>query len=169
MSTESTDAGTDAGTESTDGPRIRRQQAPRNQTNGAPHGPVPESTVPSQRCHAKRTNGVTPCKSWAIVGATVCRKHGGGAPQVREAARKRILAFAPIAVQQLQQLATGAMSEAVRARAAIDLLDRAGLKAPEEHVVVPASDTNAALDEALLRALAARGHMAALPPGTEDQ
>lgn len=36
-------------------------------------------------CGARRTNG-EPCKAYAIVGGTVCRAHGGSAPQVRRAA-----------------------------------------------------------------------------------
>jgi hypothetical protein len=42
------------------------------------------------RCvaHSKRTG--LPCTQWAIRGGTVCRMHGGWAPQVRRKARERI-------------------------------------------------------------------------------
>ncbi len=40
------------------------------------------------RCTARRTNGL-PCRHWAILGAFVCRNHGGSAPQVRAAAERR--------------------------------------------------------------------------------
>lgn len=39
----------------------------------------------ARRCSARRTNG-EPCRAFAIVGGTVCRAHGGAAPQVRRAA-----------------------------------------------------------------------------------
>lgn len=87
-------------------------------------------------CSAKRTNG-EPCRGQAISGATVCRVHGGNAPQVREAARLRLL--------ELVDPALGVLARAVRKRkdpkweptateiqAARDLLDRAGLKPEQE-------------------------------------
>jgi hypothetical protein len=40
-------------------------------------------------CGATRTNGET-CRAWAIHGGTVCATHGGRAPQVREAALRRL-------------------------------------------------------------------------------
>lgn len=39
----------------------------------------------ARRCSARRTNG-EPCRAFAIVGGTVCRAHGGTAPQVSHAA-----------------------------------------------------------------------------------
>lgn len=42
----------------------------------------------ARRCRARRTNG-EPCKAWAIVGGSVCRAHGGSAPQVRRRAAVR--------------------------------------------------------------------------------
>jgi hypothetical protein len=45
----------------------------------------------SVRCTATRRNG-EPCRSWAIRGGNVCRKHGGGAPQVRAKANRRLRA-----------------------------------------------------------------------------
>ena len=129
----------------------------RTPRNGHPQagGLVPAGQVPSKRCHALRKNG-EPCKRWALVGSTVCVSHGAAAPQVRDAARDRILRLAPAAIQTLVA-ALRDDSGAVRVRAAIDLLDRAGLKAAEEHVIVPQEATNAALDAALLAALEARG------------
>ncbi len=41
------------------------------------------------RCSATRRDG-TPCQAPAVKGATVCRMHGGSAPQVRAAARRRV-------------------------------------------------------------------------------
>lgn len=46
--------------------------------------------VPSVRCRAKAKRSGQPCKLWAIRGGAVCRAHGGAAPQVRAAARRRV-------------------------------------------------------------------------------
>lgn len=44
----------------------------------------------SQGCTAHRRHGRGPCGAWAVRGATVCRMHGGAAPQVRRAAAERL-------------------------------------------------------------------------------
>ncbi len=44
---------------------------------------------PHQRCTARNQAGGQ-CKNPAVPGATVCRFHGGAAPQVQEAAQRRI-------------------------------------------------------------------------------
>jgi hypothetical protein len=85
-------------------------------------------------CTAKRSNGVA-CKGQAITGARVCRVHGGSAPQVIAAARRRLLL--------LIDPALGVLAQAVRVRsranakkwdpsaqeiaAAREVLNRAGL------------------------------------------
>lgn len=46
---------------------------------------------PRERCHACTRIG-RQCKAKAIEGGFVCRVHGGSAPQVRLAARRRVLA-----------------------------------------------------------------------------
>lgn len=60
-------------------------------------------------CTAKRTNGGA-CKAQAIKGGRVCRTHGGAAPQVRQAARERLLS--------LVDPALGVLARAVRKRSA---------------------------------------------------
>lgn len=60
-------------------------------------------------CTARRTNG-KPCGATAIKGGRVCRTHGGAAPQVREAARERLLS--------LVDPALGVLARAVRKRQA---------------------------------------------------
>jgi hypothetical protein len=40
------------------------------------------------KCRASKKDG-SPCTNWAIIGALVCRMHGGGAPHVREAGQRR--------------------------------------------------------------------------------
>lgn len=89
--------------------------------------------------YCKATNRAgKPCRAQAISGATVCRLHGGSTPQVREAARRRILS--------LVDPALGVLAQAVRKRnvqgwepspteisAAREILNRAGLtEAPPE-------------------------------------
>lgn len=41
------------------------------------------------KCRARKRDG-TPCSAWAIRGATVCRVHGGRAPQVKRAAARNV-------------------------------------------------------------------------------
>lgn len=42
------------------------------------------------KCSARKTSTGEPCKNWAIKGATVCRNHGGSAPQVKAAAKRKL-------------------------------------------------------------------------------
>ena len=55
-------------------------------------------------CTARRQDG-KPCGSYAIRGGTVCRRHGGSAPQVRAAANRRLAAMALPAVGRLGHFA----------------------------------------------------------------
>lgn len=134
---------------------------------------MPAGTVPSQKCGAKRSNG-EPCKRWAIVGGTVCATHGGSAPQVKEAARRRVLELAPLALDVLADLIQGAAEDpatglpvnvpaAVRARAADSILTRAGLNAPTEHEITVTDAPNPEIDEGIRRAMLARGMLALVP------
>ena len=72
-------------------------------------------------------------------GQSVCRSHGGGSPQARakaeaaiERAEARLRGLAGPAVATLEELVTGATSEAVRLAAARDLVDRSIGKAVEK-------------------------------------
>lgn len=62
---------------------------------GHPSTPSPAenpSIAPSDsgvKCSAHTSSG-RPCRNWAIQGATVCRMHGGSAPQVRRKAAERL-------------------------------------------------------------------------------
>jgi hypothetical protein len=60
----------------------------RPMTNVRNSGPI---AIPNQRCRAKNRRG-EPCKAWCVRGAVVCIAHGGGAPQVRAAAQRRLTA-----------------------------------------------------------------------------
>lgn len=140
----------------------------------APDGPSPEERVniwesrfPAQKCSAHKASTGAPCQAWAISGGAVCVYHGGRAPAVREAARRRLDALVPLALDVLAELTVGrahdpgsdapmAVPPGVRARACAEILARAGVAAVTE-IDVPALDARPDLDSAILKALAARG------------
>lgn len=95
----------------------------------------------ARRCKATAKSTGNRCRKPAILGATVCLTHGGGAPQVRLAARARLAALVDPAIDALTR--TLAEEERVvrdtfdrphvlgptfaeRIRAAEAILDRAG-------------------------------------------
>lgn len=91
------------------------------------------ATNPERRCTARRTNG-EPCKCRPIAGATVCRAHGGAAPQVREAARRRLLELVDPALATIHRSLTrkykpGEHPTAVELAAAREILNRAAISA----------------------------------------
>lgn len=84
------------------------------------------------RCTARRKNG-KPCTNWAIRGASVCRMHGGGAPQVKRAAQVRLLMASDTLMAELLLIALDKRQPTpVRLAAIRDALDRAGLSGKTE-------------------------------------
>lgn len=79
-------------------------------------------------CKATARSGER-CKRRPIPGGTVCAMHGGKAPQVQEKAKERLLAAADPAARRLIGLMRQKDNEQVALRAAMDILDRAGLQA----------------------------------------
>lgn len=82
------------------------------------------------RCIAKAKSTGRRCARAPIAGATVCRVHGGAAPQVQQSARERIVAAQHPAIDALLR-ALRCNDWGAVVRAARDLLDRAGLAAPK--------------------------------------
>jgi hypothetical protein len=112
--------------------------------------PMAESDpMASARCTARSKQRGTQCKQRAIPGGTVCRFHGGAAPQVIRSARERIAAAADPAIDVLLT-ALKSKDEKLRAQVAQDLLDRAGHGAKQKHEVgFGLSDPFAAVDAAV--------------------
>lgn len=82
-------------------------------------------------CTARRRNG-TQCLNYAIKGASVCRMHGGSAPQVRAAAQVRLLMQADNLMAALLKIALDDKQPvAARLIAIRDGLDRANLAATQ--------------------------------------
>ncbi len=58
----------------------------------------------SQHCSARSKQKGKQCGHWAIPGGTVCRYHGGLAPQVEAKAKERLSALFPRSVTVLSEL-----------------------------------------------------------------
>lgn len=110
----------------------------------APKGPVKsdhlQSDKPLQtrllggdapRCTAKSKRSQKPCNNPAIKGGTVCRMHGGGAPQVKASALERLRALQPKAILVLEDLLERDEFPTVQMAAVRDVLDRTEGKATE--------------------------------------
>ena len=83
--------------------------------------------LPAVQCTARKQNG-EPCRAKAARGANVCRVHGGSAPQVKAAAKRRLAQAADVLVQRLLAFALdGDTTDNVALQAIIAALDRAGL------------------------------------------
>lgn len=78
------------------------------------------------QCNATNRAGKQ-CGGKAIIGATVCRLHGGNAPQVRAAALARIQALVPTALGRYEKILKSGEDNDAR-YVARDILDRAGYK-----------------------------------------
>ena len=87
-------------------------------------------------CNATTRQG-NPCRGAAIKGGTVCRLHGGSAPQVKAAARRRLEAMIDPALSvMLEMLTDRDTPHSVRATLLRDILDRTGYSAPQKLEVI---------------------------------
>jgi hypothetical protein len=75
------------------------------------------------RCTAHSRSGAR-CKGRPIRGGSVCRMHGGGAPQVKRKAAERLLALQSPAIDRLQTLMAQTEAPATAYAAVRDVLDR---------------------------------------------
>lgn len=106
----------------------------------APRGPVKarpidESTHETPKCTAKSSRTGKPCQKYPINGGTVCRTHGGAAPQVKAAAEKRLADLRPKAITRLDWLMDQEAFPTVILGAVKDVLDRNDGK-PHESLAV---------------------------------
>jgi hypothetical protein len=84
------------------------------------------------RCRARSKQTGNPCKQPAIPGGTVCRYHGGSAPQVQQKALERLLALQHPAIDTLAFLMEQKQAFPSTAYAAArDVMDRTEGKAIE--------------------------------------
>lgn len=85
--------------------------------------------LPAVKCTARKRNG-EPCRAMAARGANVCRVHGGSAPQVKAAARRRLDNAADALTARLLGFALdNGVPDAIALAAIRDALDRAGMSA----------------------------------------
>jgi hypothetical protein len=75
------------------------------------------------RCKATNRAGMQ-CGSKPIRGGTVCRMHGGGAPQVKAKAMERLMALQNPAIDRLAKLIDQEEFPTVAYAASRDILDR---------------------------------------------
>ena len=108
----------------------------------APRGPLIQKDpmrspdpMSRPRCtaHSKQTG--LQCKRTPIPGGTVCRYHGGAAPQVKQAALERLMALQNPAIDRLGKLIDQEAFPTVAYAASRDVLDRTMGK-PAESVAV---------------------------------
>lgn len=87
------------------------------------------------KCGARSKQSGQQCRQYAIPGGTVCRFHGGAAPQVKAAAEKRLEELRQPAIAYLAHLLEQKQFPSAGLGAAKDVLDRLDGK-PRESVAV---------------------------------
>lgn len=105
----------------------------------------------ARQCSAHNRQG-NRCGRRPRPGSTVCVMHGGAAPQVQNAARRRLLEAADPAAAELVKL-LDSPDEQIRLRAATALLDRSGHGASSTQVQVDGGQVDYRIDGVDLEAL----------------
>ena len=136
---------------------------PREWTRNDPQRRTAKQVGIARRCHARSKATGKECGREAVPGATVCRYHGGAAPQVQRKAALRLLELVDPAIGTLAREMATADKSADRQRAANSILDRAGIA---RKVETPDSDIARAM--LVERLLALRDVEPAPPPSTPD-
>ncbi len=113
---------------------MTQQHAPRGRIKARPDEPdnlmSPDDPM-SGRCTATSKAKGTRCGRTAIPGGTVCRYHGGAAPQVKAKALERLAALVDPAITRLNELVLQKEYPSTAITAVKDVLDRALGKAAE--------------------------------------
>jgi hypothetical protein len=106
----------------------------------------------SRRCKAHSSQTGQRCKKSAMLGQTVCRKHGGASPQAKKAARERLNDLVDPAIASLKKVLDRAIDSkdyAAIVRAAISILDRTGFH-PSQSIELTGKDGGPIRTEHLL-------------------
>lgn len=97
--------------------------------------PTASEPVPVVRCTANSSTSGERCKRWSIRGTTVCASHGGRLPSVVEhsaavveSARLNLMGMAEDAAEVIRELLQPGTTEAIRLKAAENVLNRTGIK-----------------------------------------
>lgn len=116
-----------------------------------------------RRCRGHKKDG-SPCGKPPIAGGTVCTTHGGGAPQVKFAARQRLMELREPALVALGAVLRNAEADdSTKVRAALGILDRTGM-GPNVQV-----DVGVTKPWEVVLAQVARGAGVAVPEGVDVQ
>ena len=101
--------------------------------------PITTADLISRQCRARAKHSGKPCRFPAIAGGTVCRFHGGLAPQVQAKAMDRLRALQHPAIDRLTKLIDQEEFPTVAYAASRDVLDRT-LGKPQESVALTGGD-----------------------------
>lgn len=93
--------------------------------------------APEHRCTATSKTGQRQCRQQAIPGGTVCRFHGGAAPQVIRAAKLRLAALVDPSIDAMAHLVKQNKHLPSKLGAAKDVLDRNQLGAKQISITTP--------------------------------
>lgn len=128
------------------------KHAPRGPLKTKPQDPLRDDNPlrgPNWRgCVAKSKRSGKPCNGQAISGGTVCRMHGGAAPQVKNAADKRLRELEFPAIERIARLIQQDDFPSVAYQASKDVLDRIRGRATE-HIDAKVTNLTNLSDEEL--------------------
>ncbi|QFG12130.1 Hypothetical Protein OBI_RACECAR_290 [Arthrobacter phage Racecar] len=119
--------------------------------------PTVNEPIPVVRCTGTSSTTGQRCKKWSLRGSDKCTRHGAQLPNVREhadavveSARLRIFGLADEAVDVLEELLKPGTSEAIRLKAAENILNRGGIK---EAMEIKVEHSNASAVEEISKRL----------------